>query len=633
MTGRDEISSTEKLLGVIRNERQALKLPMGFRKTAGRSSLFSSSNITKKISLGKTVTVGVVAGHKDLTLAMMRSLGERKYTLLDFQKIPLGAEMGRGQPHFPLFLKNALKQFCGDHDNIQLWTSIPSARVEIRFVKIPKVPENQIANAVYWSYKKLVPFDDREMIFDFELLGEAIENSGRRIQAIAYSAPRAEVESWKKLFSDIGFPLTGLSIVPFALQNLFRTHLFDHQREHICTLYIGQDWSRIDIFSEGRLVLSRDIKTGMNSFIESIRWGLNANKQTEAGGVEAAAALEYLEAVAESRPPDQGLQAAGFDEAKRVFLNILRPSNLNDPGGIAVGPGGPEILGMIAPVLDRLIRQVERTLEHFSLHFDHKSINKLYLGGEISGRNPIVEMMNDQFGYPIHHLNPFSTSIIPLDHPRLPQTVAEKDSFVPAIGLALSNKALTPNLLYTYRSKAIQTKIQRMNQVVFSAFIFLILVCLGIYYHQEKQINQKKEQAKNLEQQYTGKSPIIDQDLVQQMVAKVSEDNKQMVANAQRYLGVSILNELAELTPGNICLTNIKLELGSGEDKGRKSQHVLFIEGVVADSSAEQESDLAQYLFALNSSPLFKQSTVLQKTVENRQGGKRLGFKMKVETI
>lgn len=635
MTGTDQISSTEKLLGIIRKKGQLPKPAKDIRLTANRPESPLYSHRKKVFPFSKSVTVGVVVGHKDLTLAMMSSMGERKYQLLDFQKIPLGPEVGKGHPQFPFFLKNALKQFCGDYDKINIWSTIPSARVEIRFLKIPKVPESQIANAVYWSYKKLVPFDDKEMIFDFELLGEAIENGSRRIQTVAYSAPRVEVDSWKKLFSEIGFTLAGLSIVPFALRNLFRANIIDHHKDHVCSLYIGQDWSRIDIFSEGNLVLSRDIKTGMNSFIESIRSGINTKRQYEKFGVEPAAMapLEDMGQIREGRQSDLALEAADRDEARHLFFRLIRQTESNERTAPSDPPSEAETLDMISPVLDRLIRQVERTLGHFTLHFNNKQVGKIYLGGEISGRNPIVEMMGDQLSYPISHLNPFSTSIVPLDHPRFPQTISERDSFVPAIGSALSTLAVTPNLIYTYRSKAIQAKIQRMNRVVFSAFILLTLVCLGVYYRQGWIANQKKQQVSLLEKQYAGQSPIINQSLLQQMVAKVETDQKKIIVNAQRYLGASLLNELAELTPGNIRLFTVKLDLGRGIDKGKVPQRALLMEGLVTDTPLEQESSLAQYLFKLNNSPLFKTSTVIQKTVEIHQEKEVLRFKAKVETI
>ena len=71
----------------------------------------------------------------------------------------------------------------------ELWGTIPSARVENRYLKIPKVPQKQISNSVFWTYQKHSAFDDKETIFDYEVLGEAEEGGVKKIAVMAYTAP------------------------------------------------------------------------------------------------------------------------------------------------------------------------------------------------------------------------------------------------------------------------------------------------------------------------------------------------------------------------------------------------------------------------------------------------------------
>ena len=94
---------------------------------------------------------------------------------------------------------------------------------------------------------------------------------------MAYTAPKQEIKDLKDLFSKAGFPLTGISIVPFALQSLLRTGRIKTDESHISSLYIGRDWSRIDIFSEGCLVLSRGIKAGVKTMLEALRTEIEGN--------------------------------------------------------------------------------------------------------------------------------------------------------------------------------------------------------------------------------------------------------------------------------------------------------------------------------------------------------------------
>ena len=145
----------------------------------------------------------------------------------------------------------------------------------MRHLVIPKVPDDQVANAVFWNFSKLAQVNERDAIFDFNILDEIEEDRQKKLRVATYAAPRKEIEELKTLLSDIGFSPKGISIIPFAVQNMFRVGFIETAANHICTLFIGRDWSRIDIFADGDLVLSRVIKTGINSIVEEIRSSFN----------------------------------------------------------------------------------------------------------------------------------------------------------------------------------------------------------------------------------------------------------------------------------------------------------------------------------------------------------------------
>jgi hypothetical protein len=47
----------------------------------------------------------------------------------------------------------------------------------------------------------------------------------------------------------------------------------------LSTLYIDKDWSRIDIFSNGNLVMTRGIRAGINSMIQELMEGYNESAE------------------------------------------------------------------------------------------------------------------------------------------------------------------------------------------------------------------------------------------------------------------------------------------------------------------------------------------------------------------
>ncbi len=140
-----------------------------------------------------------------------------------------------------------------------------TARVDVKHLLIPNVPKKQIENSVLWKAKKEFHFDEKESIFDYRVQEEVIEEGASKLSVIAYIAPKNEIKEIKDLFARTGFPLAGISIAPFAIRNLFLTGWIITSEDTITNLHIGHEWSRVDIYSKGNLVLTRSIKSGVSA--------------------------------------------------------------------------------------------------------------------------------------------------------------------------------------------------------------------------------------------------------------------------------------------------------------------------------------------------------------------------------
>jgi Tfp pilus assembly PilM family ATPase len=223
---RDEVTSTERLLDLIRTDSKPDFAP-GSGGPDKSFRLRLKNLINNPVSLTKTFSVGVDLGHDDIKMVKVRQISSQKYEMLEYERIPFNENVDRQSPNFPQFLRTVLTDFCGNTKNVALWCTISSARVETRQIRIPKVNPKQIPNSVYWSYKKLSSFDETKNIFDFEILGEVEEGERPKIEVMAYTALQQEVKDLKDTFSKAGFPLKGISIVPFAFQSLLRSGLIE----------------------------------------------------------------------------------------------------------------------------------------------------------------------------------------------------------------------------------------------------------------------------------------------------------------------------------------------------------------------------------------------------------------------
>jgi len=579
--------------------------------------------LRKPVFRKKKIVVGVNIGYNDLRLVKINQGAEMQ--LLDYLHVPLEGETTLGSPEFSQFLKSVLVRFCGSSKKIDLWSAISSAKVEMRYLRIPKVSNKQVPNAVYWTFRKEVSFNEKLEIFDFMILGDISEKGLRKTEVIAYSVPKTEIKTHKDVFANCGFPLKGLSIVPFLLQNLLKTDWIKTEGENVCSLYVGRDWSRIDIFSKRNLVLSRGIKAGIHSMIEAVRQGMQYNAPASSG--------EWVE-LETSEASEQLFEEAEVDSgpAREVFFDFMH-NRLPAAGDHAAHSFGEEnIFKMIHPALERLVRQVERTLEHYALHFDDSDVKKIYISGPISTQALMVRHIGEQLALSIDVFDPFAAELAVSGSTDAPDGLAEREAFVPAVGMALSSNAITPNFIYTYKDKENVKRARRFNQAIFLGLIVAMAGFFGFYLYQGHLIEKRKFTVERLKRELTTQAPPVNRALIEMLVQKIGSQRQTVSAFVEKYEALAIIGELSRLTPAVIRLNKLEVKLGGVKTGKIKVQpKLILIDGVVSGERVSLNALLAEYLVELQESPVFRKPRVKKKSFEFLNGKEVMRFSAELD--
>ena len=633
MAKSDEVSSTERLLDLIRNDNELEYTAAG----SGPDKSFGhrlKNLFNNPVSFRKVITIGVDLGHEDIKLVKISRISSQKYEMLEYERIPLEDSIDRNSPQFPQFLRTVLTDFCGSPKNVEIWCTISSARVETRQIRIPKVNQKQIPNSVYWSYKKISSFDETRNIFDFEILGE-IEEAGRpKIDVMAYTAPREEIQELKGTFSKAGYPLKGISIVPFAFQSILRAGLVETDEANVSSLYIGRDWSRIDIFSEGNLVLSRGIKAGVKTMIEALRTEIEGNL------FELSIAKSPTKDSARIRAIKKKLKNE-LEQAHQLFFGVIHdsaPSVLDERQRLLKED---KIFKMILPALERLVRQVERTLRHFSLNFDNARVGKIYISSGVNPHQRIVDYIGEELAIPTETLNPFADSNNFISLAPSPDDPSEQSSYVPAMGMALSSNSLTPNFLHTYQDKQKAVRTQWINRSIVASAVALMLVCVGVFLWQGHQVSEKEYKLLQLQRQLENVNLRVDKSLILKLVDETQAQRRQIRDIGRKYFGVAVISEITHLTPPNVRLISISTKLGDpptgkkGKKGGKKvaGKKTLVLDGIVRGDRLILESTLAGYLMELRNSPMFDQPKISKKSFERYKEKDVLRFTARLQLL
>ncbi|MCF6291355.1 MAG: pilus assembly protein PilM [Desulfobacterales bacterium] len=646
MAKQHHISSTEKLLDLIRNDSSGTPDPgPGGPDLPSPEKLNSKKNFFTPGRARGLVTVGVDIGFHDIKLIKTVQVSEQNIQLLAYAAITFAAEADRTSDRFPFFLGRELRKFCGADRKVALWSTVSAANVEVRQLQVPRVPRKQLADTVAWAFKKDLPLDEQRVIFDFEVLGETTDKGVKKTRVLACTAPRSEVAEIKELFAKSGYPLTGITIAPFALQNLFRTNWIAADAGRVvCHLYIGRNWSRIDIFSQGQLVLIRGIKTGINSMAEDLVEGLKERLATAPANEPPVADQQglSLSLVDDSRDAvDSPTRNPTLEEACRILYSMnaeAAPLNQQEPGA---GLSEAEVFAIIQPAMERLLRQIERTFEHYDSISPNTPVEKIYIAGKIDTYQHLVRHIGGQLGLPCATIDPFAPSPAVRKGAAHPRTVRERVSYTLAMGLALANNSRTPNFLHTYKQKKAQARALLFERGVLLTFLVLALVCGSLFCWQIFAGKAKNTRLDQLNRQLSQYNMTLDRGFLRQVTVRIKAKKEQMREYSHRYLGMAVLNELSGLTPERISLFSASCLLGppsatAGRENtpatGKRKKN-LIINGLIRGDRQLLDSALAGYLARLATSPLFGRPALQRSSIDAYQGAIVLNFTLSVEIL
>lgn len=577
--------------------------------------------------------------------------------------IPQGVEPG-GEA-FVALLRRTLADLCGPGPLPRIWAVTQSSRANLQFLTVPKVASRQVDNAVFWTAKKEMGFDENAVVFDFERRGEVAEKGATRIGAMAYTAPREAVAVVRGDFAKAGFPLAGLTLEPFAHQNFFRRRIAPAAGGATANLHVGQNWSRLEIFSNGNLMFMRVIKTSMSGMEQAVHEALESAlaaspPQAAEGGMTLAPPAAgppvldldaagpagtglVLELDPEptaapsppAAPPQPERLVVTEAQSREVFEIILFGCERLDDCHPGSGLGPQEVMAMLEPVASRLVRQVEMTLKHYRESLGYEAVSRLTVSGLLGASPVFVHYIGEQAGLPCVPLDPLAGRS-PGQAPGGPAMPGA--AWTQALGLAFSDPAVTPNMLFTYREKAVvrATRLLEQWSLVGLAVVLLAMAFFSFDAASRRQALARERDA--LAQELASMGGATDMAALARMTGELQTRRQALRAYASRNRGVGVWSEALALAPDGVGVGNLTTEFGPPGDRGKAAPPPgggqaakeagpagqagrLVIEGMVTGDARLFDSLLASYVVALENSPLFEDVSVKKSELEALEGG------------
>ncbi len=289
---------------------------------------------------------------------------------------------------------------------------------------------------------------------------------------------------------------------------------------------------------------------------------------------------------------------------------------------------------MILPALQRLARQTQLTIENYEKSPNIEKIDKLFISSTREVYKPITEYVSDHLDIEGIVLDPLDSQVVCKDL----RDTAERIAYIPSLGIALSDKTNTPNILHTQKDKKKEARIARFNFAVFSIFMIAVFILSIIFVLERSSLTSKKVFLTRLNQQLAEYKPPLDKNGIKQMVSDAQKRQDIFLAYGKKYLGLAVINELSTITPGNIRIINLKTFLGevlpAGKNKKKKStERSLVIDGIVQGEHHTLEAAFLEYIVNLRTSHIFSQIDVESRNFASSKIGVVYNFTIKIRIL
>ena len=300
----------------------------------------------------------------------------------------------------------------------------------------------------------------------------------------------------------------------------------------------------------------------------------------------------------ESAAQDRDVAIGRIDPlAQKAFFEFLREDG---PSIIPLSEDrqitAREIFQLLLPAMERLVRQVERTFEHYALNFHREGIGRILISGQITANAMVVNHIGSQLDTAITIMDPFASHSAFTEKINVPQKPAQRESYVPAIGMALSTNRRTPNFLFTHQQKEEVEQIRKNNMRVLTLCMVCLIILIGIFSWQERRLDAKRTDIDKLNTRLLAYNPPAEKNILLALFSKTKDKRQAMDKIARRYAPVAIVNEIASITPANVRLLRVE---GDFSKSAKNAPSTVTIEGLIFSDANEFETILTGYLFNL----------------------------------
>ena len=319
------------------------------------------------------VSIGLDIDDKSVKFAKIKQInGQTFLQRFDVKELPSSgdkiAETGK-------IIKDILKD---ERSDTPIYLCALGPHLSIRHITIPVIPDDEVAEAVKWEAKNLIPFPIDTAVIDYYKIGKVSEKNIEKYNIMLAVAGQELTNNLYALVKEVGIKIAGISALPFALYSLLEQQKKSAPGEIIAIIDIGAEAASINLYKGDLLQFTREISVAGDSFTKAMtgllvadHWQLNLT----------------------------------YEQAEDIKLKHGIPSKESKE---STGSGIPlvHIYEMMAPTMRRLQNEIQRSFDYYKEEFREEKIDKVYLTGGSSKLKNLDDYLSNVLGIKVEPIDP-----------------------------------------------------------------------------------------------------------------------------------------------------------------------------------------------------------------------------------
>lgn len=369
--GEDDLLATQRLLEVIRGERDA----GGLFATSGQSQeptkgprpdpTFPTEGVVLTRSLRSRhllpgrVRVGLDVGKASVKMIRLERAG-RRFRVLQMGMGAVSPREDTAEAHTQAQAEVAKALLRDVHPKKELIvTSVSDSGIIIRQATLPRMPPKDFARSIQFEARKYMPYDPSQVILRYQVVAD--DRRGSTCQVLLVAVPKEAMERHTAFLQTAGLQPYAVEVGPLALAN---AHLLARRDapETAVLLDLGESRTVMDICREGGVFFCRQLPISGEGFRREImaRFGVSP------------------------------------DIAERLKGGADLPE----------GPDPREVAQALRPLMDGLLMEVRRSLAYYDNITGRLGFSRVLLAGGGTSIKGLRGYLEEGLGLPVGVMDP-----------------------------------------------------------------------------------------------------------------------------------------------------------------------------------------------------------------------------------